>query len=719
MAFCVIYDGFINKQILNDIIVIREDGMKDEEKKKGQFVTKTGSINNKKDAYERLPEADAMFQSLFNFSPDAIIVVNNKGHILQANAQAEKIFGYTGKELIGKPVDILIPGRFRERHNEKMNEYLKNPRIRLMGADLELYALRKDGTEFPVDIALGYIETKDGIIVLSVVRDITEHEMMDTEIRLLLALTQAINESKDLNTAIQIALKKVCEATGWNYGEAWVLGKDKKSHVCCPVWYSNDARLEKFRRISEKCVFPTGTGLPGRIWLSKKPEWIPDVSILSQPIYPRVTVAKECGVRAGLGVPIIADNEVLAVLVFLMFDYQKKDKLLVDIVSAVATQLGSVIKRKVAEERFREASLYARNLIEASLDPFATISPDGIITDVNKATEEVTGVPREKLIGSDFSDYFTEPDKAREGYRQVFEKGIVRDYLLAIRHISGDITDVLYNATVYRNDAGEVEGVFAAARDITEHKKMEEAIRISEAKYRSIFENAAEGIFQTTIDGRILAANPACVRILGYDSAQELIAGVTDVRKLYAEPGRRLHLVRLIRADGAVSDFEAMVNRKDGTKIWISINAHALQDPGGKVVGLEGMVIDITNRKRAEKNFQTLIDGAPDAIIAIENNFNILLINTHTEKLFGYTSLELLGSSYEILIPERFRKEHAEYCKTYFANPSTKIMALHMNSVAKRRDGTEFPVEINMSPVETDEGIIIVIDIRDITEKKK
>ena len=241
--------------------------------------------------------------------------------------------------------------------------------------------------------------------------------------------------------------------------------------------------------------------------------------MISEEIYPRVTVAKECGVRAGLGVPIISDDEVLAVLVFLMLECQQKDRQLVDIVSAVATQLGSVIRKKLVEEQFRAASLYARNLIEASLDPLATISPDGIITDVNKATEEVTGVSREKLIGNDFSQYFTEPNKAREGYRQVFEKGIVRDYPLAIRHTSGEVTEVLYNATVYRNEAGEVEGVFAAARDITEHKRMEKAIHISEAKYRGIFENAAEGIFQTSIDGRILAANPACVRILGYVSA--------------------------------------------------------------------------------------------------------------------------------------------------------------------------------------------------------
>ena len=180
-----------------------------------------------------------------------------------------------------------------------------------------------------------------------------------------------------------------------------------------------------------------------------------------------------------------------------------------------------------------------------------------------------------------------------------------------------------------------------------------------------------------------------------------------------------MHLVRLIKSERTVSDFEAMINRKDGTKIWVSINAHALEDANGKVTGLEGMVMDITDRKRAQKNFQMLIDGAPDAIIAIEKDFNILLINSHTEKLFGYTRLELIGRPYDILLPERFRMKHAGFCKSYYENPSTRIMALHMASVALHRDGSEFPVEINMSPVETDEGIIIVIDIRDITEKKK
>ncbi|MBI3934603.1 MAG: PAS domain S-box protein, partial [Acidobacteria bacterium] len=104
---------------------------------------------------------------------------------------------------------------------------------------------------------------------------------------------------------------------------------------------------------------------------------------------------------------------------------------------------------------------YARSLIEASVDPLVTISPDGKITDVNEATVKVTGVQRGDLIGTDFSNYFTEPEKAREGYRQVFAKGSVTDYSLTIRHGDGRLTDVLYNASVYRDAHGNVLGVFA------------------------------------------------------------------------------------------------------------------------------------------------------------------------------------------------------------------------------------------------------------------
>ena len=132
-----------------------------------------------------------------------------------------------------------------------------------------------------------------------------------------------------------------------------------------------------------------------------------------------------------------------------------------------------ITAQKAAQTQLRVALHYARSLIEASLDPLVTISADGKITDVNKATEAVTGVARDRLIGSDFSDYFTEPGKARAGYRKVFAEGTVTDYELAIRHTSGRITDVLYNASTYHDENGEVAGVFAAARDVTQRRRTE------------------------------------------------------------------------------------------------------------------------------------------------------------------------------------------------------------------------------------------------------
>ncbi|MDD5630616.1 MAG: response regulator [Methylococcales bacterium] len=137
------------------------------------------------------------------------------------------------------------------------------------------------------------------------------------------------------------------------------------------------------------------------------------------------------------------------------------------------------VSQQAAE--LRASSDYARSLLEASLDPLVTIGVNGKIMDVNAATEKVTGVTRDQLMGSDFCDYFTEPDTARSGYQQVFSKGFVIDYPLAIRHASGNITDVLYNASVYRDSQGEVAGIFAAARDITDKKKAEQTLREQQA----------------------------------------------------------------------------------------------------------------------------------------------------------------------------------------------------------------------------------------------
>ena len=219
---------------------------------------------------------------------------------------------------------------------------------------------------------------------------------------------------------------------------------------------------------------------------------------------------------------------------------------------AILETARDITERKQAEEKLRATSLYARSLIEASLDPLVTINADGKITDVNKATEGVTGLSREELIESDFSNYFTKPEKAKAGYRQVFTDGFVRDYPLAIRHKSGRITDVLYNATLFKNERNEIQGVFAAARDITERKQAQRQLQ-EHAQRTSVLNEVIHVINEAsdlpTLFGEALAAT---IERLGFAAgfiATENEAGWMQVRYAHNLPAAFVESVDQIDID--------------------------------------------------------------------------------------------------------------------------------------------------------------------------
>jgi PAS domain S-box-containing protein len=156
----------------------------------------------------------------------------------------------------------------------------------------------------------------------------------------------------------------------------------------------------------------------------------------------------------------------------------KGEPAVINFVTDITDRIKAETALRESEEKQRLASLYARSLIEASLDPMVTIDANGKITDVNTATENATGLTRNDLIGTDFSDYFTEQDKAKIVYQKVFEQGKVIDYPITIRHSSNKLIDVLYNASVFHDEEGKILGIFASARDVTERKRIEEEIRL-------------------------------------------------------------------------------------------------------------------------------------------------------------------------------------------------------------------------------------------------
>jgi diguanylate cyclase (GGDEF)-like protein/PAS domain S-box-containing protein len=264
----------------------------------------------------------------------------------------------------------------------------------------------------------------------------------------------------------------------------------------------------------------------------------------------------------------------------------------VDDKTSLLITLTDITERKRAEEAAQTASQYSRSLIEASLDPLVTISAEGKITDVNTATEKVTGVERVSLIGSDFADYFTDPVEARNGYEQVFSIGYVTDYPLAIRHVSGKITDVIYNASVYYNAKGEVAGVFAAARDA------------DLALTATIFESQ-EGMFITDADAVIRRINKAFTEITSYTAEEAVGQKFEMLRTNLHDEAFYTNKWEIINNTGMWAG-ETMGKRKDGEIYPQHLRVTAVKDIKGIVTNYVATLTDITKSKAASDEIKNL-----------------------------------------------------------------------------------------------------------------
>ncbi|MFZ2406918.1 MAG: PAS domain S-box protein, partial [Methylobacter sp.] len=301
----------------------------------------------------------------------------------------------------------------------------------------------------------------------------------------------------------------------------------------------------------------------------------------------------------------------------------------------------NITERKKAEEVAHAASQYARSLIEASLDPLVTISAEGKITDVNTATEQATGVDRDNLIGSDFADYFIDPEKAREGYRRVFSQGFVTDYPLAIRHVSGTVTDVLYNAGVYRDGVGNVLGVFAAARDITERKKAEEATQAASQYARSLIEASLDPLVTISAEGKITDVNTATEQVTGVD--RDNLIG-SDFADYFTDPEKARAGYQQVFSQDFVFDYPLAIRHVSGTVTEVLYNASVYHDGNGNVLGVFAAARDITERKAmedelkaSEAKFRSMIEVSPVPMALNDQQSNITFLNSAFVQTFGYT----------------------------------------------------------------------------------
>ncbi len=371
-----------------------------------------------------------------------------------------------------------------------------------------------------------------------------------------------------------------------------------------------------------------------------------------------------------------------------------------------------------ARERKKDEE-FLQDLFNATDEVALLMDREGTILAANRNAARLYGTTVERLPGRSIYDLIP-VDRVERSKEKIMRVARTQKPV----RFEGRLDEKIFENSLYPvlNDGKEVERIAIYVRDITEKKRLQAVLRQTEEKYRNIYENAMEGIFQIDSKGRFISANPALARIHGYDSPEDLIANLKNIRSAYVNQDDHTRLVHLLLKQGAVQNSVAQMYRRDGARQWISVNVRCVRDVGGKPLYYEGTMMDVTERKMAEEalaeseqRYRTAIEYSNDPVAIIRRD-KIQYVNGRFVEIFGYDRREeVIGQSVSLLV-----------------HPDDREMVMGINQ--RRQRGEPVPSRYEYKGI-TKDGKIIYIEVsaasihyrgepenlvylRDITERK-
>jgi len=352
---------------------------------------------------------------------------------------------------------------------------------------------------------------------------------------------------------------------------------------------------------------------------------------------------------------------------------------------------------------------------------FAISSTHNTFELVNPAFANLYGYSVPELIGKPIEKILDPESRAKliENISIVNRKG---HYVYESTHVrkDGSPFPVIVDATAAKDDSGKITHRLIHVRDITESKEIMESSLRKDTEFHELFEQASDGIFIADINGRYTNVNTAGCQMLGY--AKEEIIGKTIMDLIPPEDIKRLEdSKQTMMKPGQIHVAEWNLKKKDGTFLPVEVSAKIL--PDGQ---WQGFVRDISERNRtreillqSERKFRGLLEESHDIIVIVNKHATIEFVNKQFKSKFGYNPEEIMGKPLEHLLPERFKIKHVIERMKFMTHPIARPMGLGMDIYAKRKDGSEFPVDISVVPSETPSGMVFTAFVRDLSDKNR
>jgi len=561
-----------------DYEIIKKDGakaylsasislLKNSAGKKIGFRGMTRNITARKKAEEELQQSEEKYRLTFASTSDVIFTLDSEFKVSNITPSVEKILGYKPEELINKSfpdLNLMTP--------ESLERAIPNVGRVLSGVEVPNVVynfITKEGLTRIGEVTGSPIVQEGKIIGVScVARDITERVWAEEALIESEKYFKEITENSsditiitDKDGDIKYCSRSIERFTGYKPEE--LIGRSALTFIHLD---------DKKRAVGDfgKAILTIDSAIPNAFRI----------------------VHKDGSERyfEGLGKNLL-DNPAVAGFIMNVRD---------------------ITERKKAEKSLQRSEEKYRSMIETIEDGYFEVDLAGTFTFVNDAQCRIVGTPREQLLGKNNRAYTSEEEAKRlyQLFNGLYRTGEpVRGFAFEYKRKDGTMAFSEMSASLIRNSEGKPIGFRGIARDVTERKQAEEELLQSEAKYRSLIENAQEGIYQSISEGRYLTLNYAFAKMLGYESPEEVMATITDIaQQLYVNPHDRKKLLELVEEKGSVTDFETEYCKKDGSRIWVSINMHAVRDNHGRLLYYQGINQDITEKKKIETERQENIE---------------------------------------------------------------------------------------------------------------